>query len=139
MNIYTMTNAKSPKRREARGIYILSTMTSKGEATVTKIDKYEDTTQNQAELKTLINALRRIKTRCELDLYIESPYVAAGFTQGWMKRWKEDDWKNAKGKEVQNKEEWEELYNLTKLHRCNTHLKEHHEYRNYLITQMKEK
>ena len=87
----------------------------------------------QSELYVLKNALARINTMCELNIYTESEYVAAGF-ESWLDMWKANNWLTKAGKEVSNKKEWEELDALVQQygHELVFHVKEAHSYRNWL-------
>ncbi len=79
----------------------------------------KETTNNIMELTAVIEALKLLKYPCEVDLYSDSAYVVNGFNQGWIYNWKKNNWKTSSKEPVKNKEIWEELYNLTKIHRVN--------------------
>ena len=76
-----------------------------------------DTTNNVMELTAVIEGLKLLKFPCEVDLYSDSAYVVNGFNQGWIYNWQKKGWKTADKKEVKNKEVWQELYELTKIHK----------------------
>lgn len=79
----------------------------------------KETTNNIMELTAVIEALKLLKYPCKVDLYSDSAYVVNGFNQGWIYNWKKNNWKTSSKEPVKNKEIWEELYNLTKIHRVN--------------------
>lgn len=79
----------------------------------------KETTNNIMELTAVIEALKLLKYPCEVDLYSDSAYVVNGFNQGWIYNWKKNNWKTSSKEPVKNKEIWEELYNLTKIHKVN--------------------
>lgn len=106
-------------------------------ATLTVFGKITYAAENGAELKALIYALKRITQKCDLLIYTESNYVAAGFRLGWSEDWKRSGWKNAKGKEVANKEEWQELLILLNGQQFDFKVKEEHEYRQWLQREVK--
>ena len=116
VNIYTCTSAKGPSKKRVAFTYILEVETEKGPATLTKTEVLELATENQAELKALSAALRRLKKPCMLNIYTNSVYVSAGYEQKRLEKWIENDWKNAKGKPVANMEEWKELADLLGRH-----------------------
>ena len=60
-----------------------------------------------------------LKFPCEVDLYSDSAYVVNAFEQKWIFGWLKKNWKTASGDPVKNKELWEELYGLTKIHTVN--------------------
>ena len=79
----------------------------------------KETTNNIMELTAVIEALKLLKYPCKVDLYSDSAYVVNGFNQGWIYNWKKNNWKTSSKEPVKNKEIWEELYNLTKIHKVN--------------------
>ena len=79
----------------------------------------KDTTNNIMELTAVIEGLKMLKYPCEVDLYSDSSYVINGFKQGWIYNWMKNDWKTANKEPVKNKEIWQELYELTKIHKVN--------------------
>ena len=75
-----------------------------------------DTTNNIMELTAVIEALKLLKRPCKVSLYSDSAYVVNAFNQKWIYGWLKNNWKNASKEPVKNKELWQELYNLTKIH-----------------------
>jgi ribonuclease HI len=70
-----------------------------------------DTTNNQMELKAVIEALKQIKKSLQIIIYTDSKYVKDGITS-WIISWKRNGWKTADKKPVKNAELWQELDNL---------------------------
>ena len=81
----------------------------------------KDTTNNIMEITAVIEALKALKFPCEVDLYSDSAYVVNCFNEGWIYNWLKKGWKTSGGEPVKNKELWEELYNLTKIHKVTFH------------------
>ena len=77
----------------------------------------KNTTNNIMELTAIIEGLKALKQECEVELYSDSAYSINGFNQGWIYNWMKKGWKTADGKDVKNKELWQELYDLTKKHK----------------------
>ena len=77
----------------------------------------KNTTNNIMELTAVIEALKQLKYHCEVDLYSDSAYVVNCFNQGWIYNWQKNNWKTASKEPVKNKEIWQELYDLTKIHK----------------------
>ena len=63
------------------------------------------------ELMATINALKKIKSDEEIEIYTDSKYVKLGITE-WINNWIKNDWKTSKRENVKNKDLWLELYNL---------------------------
>ena len=76
----------------------------------------KETTNNIMELTAVIEGLKLLKQPCEVEIYSDSAYVVNAFNQGWIYNWLKKGWKTVDKKDVKNKELWEELYNLTKIH-----------------------
>ncbi len=69
-----------------------------------------ETTNNRMELAGTIRGLAAIEAppASGVVLYTDSTYVIRGITQ-WIWGWRSRGWKNAEGKEVSNRDLWEEL------------------------------
>ena len=81
----------------------------------------KDTTNNVMELTAVIEALKLLKRPCKVDLYSDSAYVVNAFLQNWIWGWIKNSWKNSNKEEVKNKELWQELISLTKIHNVTFH------------------
>ena len=77
----------------------------------------KETTNNIMELTAIIEGLKALKYECEVQLYSDSSYCVNAFDKGWIYSWIEKGWKTSTKEPVKNKELWEELYNLTKMHK----------------------
>ena len=81
----------------------------------------KDTTNNIMELTAVIEGLKMLKRPCKVQVYSDSAYVVNGFNQKWIYGWMKKNWKNASGEPVKNKELWQELLSLTKIHDVTFH------------------
>ena len=77
----------------------------------------KDTTNNIMEITAVLEALKCLKVKSDVQVYSDSEYVVNAFNQGWIYNWIKKGWKTASGEQVKNKELWQELYNLTKEHK----------------------
>ena len=77
----------------------------------------KNTTNNIMELTAVVEGLKLLKFPCEVELYSDSAYIVNAFNHGWIYNWKKKNWKTADGKEVKNKKIWQELYELTQIHK----------------------
>ena len=75
-----------------------------------------ETTNNIMELTAVIEGLKMLKFPCEVSLYSDSAYVVNAFEQKWIYGWMKNGWKTSGKSPVKNKELWQELYDLTKIH-----------------------
>jgi len=74
------------------------------------------TTNNRMELTAAIEALRRLKEPCRVKLYTDSAYMVNCFQQRWYEKWERNGWINSKKEPVENKDLWQRLLALTRLH-----------------------
>ena len=76
----------------------------------------KDTTNNVMELTAVIEALKLLKYPCKVNVYSDSAYVVNAFLQHWINGWQRNNWKTSDKNDVKNKELWQELIALTKVH-----------------------
>ncbi len=74
------------------------------------------TTNNEMELTGLIEALNMLKEPSEVVATTDSQYVVKGMTE-WIGGWIRNGWKTASKQPVKNKQHWEELDRLSKIHK----------------------
>jgi ribonuclease HI len=80
----------------------------------------QETTNNRMELTAAIEALRALKSSCEVELYSDSKYVIDGITQ-WIHGWKKRGWKNASKDLVKNQDLWQALDEEASRHKISWH------------------
>lgn len=73
-------------------------------------------TNNQMELRAVIEALSYFKKPNQIRIYSDSEYVIKGLTE-WLPKWKKNGFKTSEGKPVKNKELWEILDKLMNFHK----------------------
>lgn len=76
----------------------------------------EDTTNNVMEITAVIEGLKMLKYKCQVEIYSDSAYVVNAFNNHWIEGWIKKNWINSNKEPVKNKELWQELYTLTKQH-----------------------
>lgn len=69
------------------------------------------TTNNRMELLSVIEALKLLKEKCEVEIISDSQYVVSGINQ-WLDGWIKRNFKN-----VKNPEMWKEYINLSEGHK----------------------
>ena len=74
------------------------------------------TTNNRMELTAAIEALRALVQPCEVTLVTDSQYLKKAFTDGWLERWQRNGWRTASRQPVKNRDLWEELIALERVH-----------------------
>jgi ribonuclease HI len=76
----------------------------------------KSTTNNRMEMLGVIGGLKALKRPCEVVIYSDSAYVVNAFNNGWVNKWHKNGWKTTTG-DVKNKELWELLIGLVKIHK----------------------
>ncbi len=67
-----------------------------------------ETTNNRMELTAVIEGLRALNRRCDIELNTDSKYVLQGIND-WITNWKRNGWKTAAKKPVKNVDLWRSL------------------------------
>ena len=80
----------------------------------------QDTTNNRMEMQAVIEALKALKSDCEVSLYTDSKYVMDGINK-WLPGWKKRDWQTSNKKPVKNKDLWEILDIATQSYKIEWH------------------
>jgi ribonuclease HI len=70
-----------------------------------------DATNNQMELKAVIEGLKILKEPCEVDVTSDSSYVVKGINE-WLVGWVKKDFKK-----VKNPDLWREYIDVSKIHK----------------------
>lgn len=74
------------------------------------------TTNQRMEMSAAIEGLKALKYPCRVKLYSDSAYLVNAFNQKWIERWEKNGWKTARKTPVENRDLWEELFALTRVH-----------------------
>jgi len=78
------------------------------------------TTNNQMELRAVIEGLTALKEPCSVEVWSDSRYVIDGM-KSWLANWKRRGWQTADRKPVKNVELWQALDAATARHRITWH------------------
>ncbi len=73
------------------------------------------TTNNRMELMAVIEALKTLKNRSQIRLFIDSQYVKNGINL-WISNWKKNGWRTSNKKAVKNVDLWMKLDELVPNH-----------------------
>jgi len=72
-------------------------------------------TNNRMEIRAAIEALKALKRPSRVKIYTDSKYLLSGATD-WLSHWQKRGFRTADGKPVKNRDLWEELSRLLKVH-----------------------
>ena len=73
----------------------------------------KQTTNNIMEITAVIQGLKMLKYKCQVEIYSDSAYVVNAFNNHWIEGWMKKNWVNSNKELVKHQELWQELYNLT--------------------------
>ena len=79
-----------------------------------------DTTNNRMEILAAIKGMEALKSDPDglaVEIYSDSTYVVNAHTDGWLEKWKRNNWRTALGQPVKNRDLWTRLDQLDALHR----------------------
>ena len=76
----------------------------------------DHTTNNRMEMLAVIQALEILTKPCAVRVHSDSAYIVNAFRQGWLANWKRNGWLTSTKKPVENRDLWERLDALTRLH-----------------------
>lgn len=82
---------------------------------------FRNVTNNQMELAGVIAGLAELKRPAVVSLYTDSAYIHNAFTQGWIDKWQRNNWQTSGKEPVKNREQWEEILRLTRIHKVKWH------------------
>ena len=76
------------------------------------IAEYDEATESRLVLYAVRDALQRLKYDCSVTIHTESLYIKSVLENHWLEEWEKKNWKNAKGKEIQDSILWSQIYQL---------------------------
>jgi len=86
-----------------------------GGATEEHVDGCWGTTNNRMEMRAVLVALQRLEIGPPIRIVSDSEYVIKGITQ-WVHGWIANDWYTSSGTPVKNRDIWEKLHAVRRLH-----------------------
>jgi ribonuclease HI len=76
----------------------------------------KETTNQRMELLAVIEALKMLKYPCSVKVYSDSAYLINCFKSRWYVNWERNGWLNSQKQPVANRDLWEELLRLCRMH-----------------------
>lgn len=138
INIYIYQSIRGPGKKNGAYTYILETEFKGKPLTLTKIGTLEEMSENKAELVTLLKALKRLRKECDLNIFTSSNHIKTGIEE-WLDKWANASWKNAKGKEIANIEEWQRIKAYKDKYTIKVIAEKNHSFRNWMIAETEKK
>lgn len=76
----------------------------------------EDTTNNRAELTSVIRPLEELQEPCEVEISNDSQYVVNGINR-YIRNWRRNGWQTKTKQPVKNQDLWKKLDHLLNTHK----------------------
>ena len=113
VEIYIQTDSIAPKTLKRKFGYRLECTTQSGKTHSRQETGEIEGTLHQATLTAINTALGRLNQSCTVHIYTEDRFICNMFASR-LDGWARNGWKTSRGDEVENREEWETLWRLTK-------------------------
>ncbi len=139
VDIFITHNMAGMKCRSAAYVYVISTHTSRGDATYTEFGTEYDTTVNRINLSALLSALKHFGRPAEITVYTDSSTVAGAFNCGNIRKWQQNGFRTARGKPLANEDLWRMVAEGMQGHLVNAILTNHHQYTNWAEDELRRK
>ena len=91
-------------------------------------------TQNSIVLRSMKEALARMRYPCEVTFHIDSQYIARAFENGWTETWRDNGYKKAGGGMIVDAPGWEDLITACGVHGVQVEYGRRHEMTGILET-----
>lgn len=89
-------------------------------------------------IECILVGLRMLRP-CEVTVYTPDQFLVTTINEGNMDKWKREEWRRPHGKEIKNKELWQELSEQMEKHRVSLEFSESTRYSDRLQSKMREK
>lgn len=116
VNIVTITSGNGPAKQKMDGMLLVEFIHNGVPATRTKISHRDEMTPMEFSLELLANAMYMVnRSNTDFDsieIYSDEPGITSALENKWVEKWSENNWLNAKGKDVKHKETWKMILDL---------------------------
>ena len=116
IELYTEVNFRGPTAKNGKCIALVECETKKGPAVKAQIETEQNTTYHRMSMIAILVGLRMLRP-CEVTVYTPDQFLVTTINEGNMDKWKREEWRRPHGKEIKNKELWQELYEQMEKHR----------------------
>jgi ribonuclease HI len=127
-HIYIELSSISPWITEKKYGYVLAVegMTKTRESFGKIKDSY-----HSVSLAVMVQALRRYRVPSEIHIHMQDEYIKTAF-DSYLDGWEANDFHNAKGQPIKDREKWRELRDLSQKHLIYIETGKH-EYSNWIL------
>lgn len=116
VNIYLETSLKGPGTRPGWYAAVVEYQTKHSGTKTREVFKHNEAiTYHKSALLAFIESLKILNKECNLTIYTDSIYLSSSFTNH-LEKWEENGYKNARGEDIKNQTEWQQISKLGKKH-----------------------
>ncbi len=109
VRLYIATNYKSPAQRKGKTKYILEFILPSGEPVTREEFIEHGGTLQEAVLDTILIALKRLKKRVNITIFLNKCAVLNAWQNGWVEMWRWNDYKSKKGTTIKDAEKYKQI------------------------------
>lgn len=133
VNIYIETAYKGPAKRRMTGAWLVEYLLQSGKPVTRGGIIYADiTTENEMALRLLQQAFSILTKTCCVRVFTGCTHVLNTMRNHWLWQWQENNWKNARDKQVGNADLWKAVAALLEKH-VTEWTDEEHSYRQCML------
>lgn len=117
VNIYIATTWTSPAQKNGKVMWIVEFIKKDNTPETREGILPVEGTEMEAVLEGLKAAVSILTKNCSLRGFMRKNGVLNAYQNGWISKWKENDFKNSKDVDIKHKEKWKELLELLEKHK----------------------
>ena len=136
VNLYIELSHTAFQKRERVCGYVLEYITKSGVPVTREHFREGDGTYNRETLKTIDEALGRIREPCSICIHGRNAFILNMLTNK-LPEWADNDF-ISNGKPVANQEEWRAVWEKIKIHKASTCIGKH-SYTDWMLAEMEER
>ena len=116
LGLYIEVSSKRIKPGKASFCYVLEYISPAGNTYTKSEIGCMEASGNRLVLSAVIRALRHLKPGCCVTMHTDLHYLESALMLGWLQEWKTDGWTRSDGKEIKNRDLWEQIEQQTRIH-----------------------
>lgn len=141
VDVYITHTIKGITAESAQYGYVLAYHKKNGDLEI--LDDYncidERTTVNSVVLSAMKEALNRLTEELELNIYMDSQYIANMFETKTVEKWKNNGFLNSKGGKIVDFLKWERVLDLCEKHSVKVYYAQTHEWSMFIENELKKR
>lgn len=128
VKVFVKTSLQGPCIRDGRYAAVVEYISSRGAVTREISGEEKETTYHRSVLLAIIEALDLLKVECSVTVYTDCIFVKNTAERGSPENWRRSEWKKADGREVKNRDLWQQFTELAGRHEIAFRFSKHNDY-----------